>query len=139
MADSHDTCPTAVADTPDVELVRALAREILDLRTTLIDHWGDADDVPPVLESAVVTLSSWADGDILSAADAELVIAAGHDDERAFGRYAEGAALSQLGSAAILVGQAALRLASDNIDRVGERLTAAQGLLREMGTLLVRQ
>jgi hypothetical protein len=97
------------------------------------------DDVPPVLESAVVTLASWGDGDMLSAADAELVIAAGHDDERAFGHYAEGATLSQLGTAAILVGQAALRLASDDTDRVGERLTAANGLLREIGTLLARQ
>ncbi len=59
-----------------------------------------------MLESAIVTLTSWADGDMLSVADAELVIAAVHDDERAFGQYAEGAALSQLGTAAILLGQA---------------------------------
>lgn len=139
MPDPHDSYPTAVADTPDVELVRALAQEILALRSALIEAWDDVDDVPPVLESAVVTLSSWGDGDMLSAADAELVIAAGHDDERVFGQYAEGAALSQLGTAAILVGQAALRLAGDNTDGVNERLVAANGLLREIGTLRVRQ
>ncbi len=139
MADTRDSCPTTVTDTPDIEFIRALAREILDLRTALIDGWDDVDDVPPVLESAVVTLASWSEGDMLSAADAELVIASGHDDERAFGRYAEGAALSQLGTAAILVGQAALRLASDNSDGVAERLTAANGLLREISTLIVRQ